>query len=218
MVNNSLHWLIHTDGGLLTRILVGVAIFMTFAMIDLRKNGRVATRWREYSVLLTAVLAALVYGAINDQITVTISPEYFLYGKELAHKIGDDPPMPQLRWEAAKIGLKATWTVGLIFGVCLLLANNPFRSLPRLRNRQLMMYIPMILLIAALCGSVGGFLGYRGFLTRFNSDFQDMVAVNLYRPKRFMSAWGVHLGDYIGGMLGTLAAIAFVVHRRLWGV
>jgi hypothetical protein len=79
-VNKSLYWLIHTDGGLLTRILAGTAIFAVLALIDLRKNGRSATRWREYSVLLIAVLAALVYGAINDQITVTISPEYFLYG------------------------------------------------------------------------------------------------------------------------------------------
>ena len=214
-MNSSLHWLIHTDAGLLARILIGAAIFTALALIDLQKNRRTATRWREYSVLLVAVLAALVYGAINDQITVTISPEYFLYGKELAHQIGDDPPMSQLRQEAAKIGLKATWTVGLIFGVCLLLANNPFGSLPRLRNRQLMKYIPMILLIAAVCGTAGGFLGYHGFLTRFDSDFQEMVAVNLYRPKRFMSAWGVHLGDYIGGLLGTIAAVVVIIHRRL---
>lgn len=145
---------------------------------------------------------------------MTISPEYFLYGKELAHKIGDNPPMLQLRWEAAMIGLKATWTVGLIFGVILLLANNPFGLLPRLRNRQLMMYIPMILLITAICGAAGGFLGYHGFLTRFDSDFQDMVAANFYRPNRFMSAWGVHLGDYIGGILGTIVAALFVFLRR----
>ena len=165
-------------------------------------------------MLLISVLAALLYGAINDQITVTISPEYFLYGKELAHVIGDDPPMGRLRWEAAKIGLKATWTAGLIFGVFLLLANNPIRALPRLRNRQLVMYIPVILLIAAMCGVLGGVAGYHGFLTRFDSDFQAIVAADFYRPTRFMCAWGVHLGDYIGGLLGTIAAVVFVVRQR----
>jgi len=214
---NIWHWLVYTDGGLLSRIAIGTAIFAALAIIDLRKHGRSATRWREYLVLVISVLAALIYGAINDQITVTISPEYFLYGKELAHVIGDNPPMGQLRWEAAKVGLKATWTVGLIFGVFLLLANNPYGSLPRLRNRKLMMYVPMILLTAAACGVVGGLLGYRGFLIRFDSDFQDMVAVNLYRPKRFMCAWGVHLGDYIGGLLGTIAAVAVIIHRRTRG-
>ena len=213
-LNVAFHWLVHTDGGLLVRILIGCAIFAALALVDLRRNGRAATRWREYSVLLIAVAAALLYGAINDQITVTISPEYFLYGKELSKAIGDNPPMGQLRWEAAKVGLKATWSAGLIFGVVLLLANNPLRSVPRLRNRQLVMYLPLILLTAAACGVVGGLLGYHGYLARLDSDFADMVAVNLYRPQRFMSTWGVHLGGYVGGLVGTIAAVAGIVFQR----
>jgi hypothetical protein len=208
-------WLTHTDGGLLVRILIGSAIFATLAVIDFRRRGRAATRWREYAVLLIAVGAALCYGAINDQVTVTISPEYFLYGKELYKKLGDDPPMNQLRWEAAKVGLKATWTVGLIFGVVLLLANNPMGSLPRLRNRQLVMLLPVIPLTAGIFGFVGGVLGYHGFLTHLDSDFEAMVQANLYRPMRFMSTWGVHLGGYLGGFLGTIeAAVGITVARR----
>jgi len=213
-VTADLNWFLHTDGGLLARILIGTAIFASLAVMDFRRKGRNAAKWREYSLLLIAVAAALLYGAINDQLTVTISPEYFLYGKELSHVIGDNPPMSQLRWEAAKIGLKATWTAGLIFGVVLLLANNPFRSLPRLRNRQLVMYLPMILLTAAACGVVGGLLGYYGYLTRLDSDFADMVAANIFRPRRFMCTWGVHLGGYVGGLAGTIAAVAGIVFQR----
>jgi hypothetical protein len=210
-----LKWLIHTDSGLLARILIGSAIFVVLAAVDLQQHGKSATRWREYGVLSLAVLAALVYGAINDQLTVTISPEYFLYGKELSKSLGDNPPMPQLRWEAAKVGLKATWSAGLIFGVALLLANNPYRSLPRLRNRQLILYLPMILLSAATFAVVGGWLGYHGYLTQLDSDFQDMLSANLYRPMRFMCTWGVHLGAYVGGLAGTIMAILLVIHRRL---
>ena len=81
----------------------------------------------------------------------------------------------------------------------LLLANNPFRSLPRLRNRQLLIYLPLILLIAAGFGAIGGCLGYHGQLTRLDSDFKDMVEANIFRPTRFMCCWGVHLGGYVGG-------------------
>jgi hypothetical protein len=209
-----LHLLLHTDTGLLIRIVAGCAIFATLAIIDLRKNGAKATRWREYSVLLASVLAALFYGAINDQVTVTISPEYFIYGKELDHVIGENPPMTRLRIEAAKVGLKATWTAGLIFGVALLLANNPYKSLPRLRNRQLLIYLPIIMLTAAAAGILGGWLGYHGHLTRLDSDFKYMVETNMYRPYRFMSTWGVHLGGYIGGLIGTIIAAGLVIHQR----
>jgi len=36
---------------------------------------------REYSFLLSAALLAAAYAVVHDQITVTLSPEYFVYGK-----------------------------------------------------------------------------------------------------------------------------------------
>ncbi len=208
-------WLLHTDAGLLARILLGVGIFAALGVADLRRHGRAATRWREHAVLLVAVAAALVYGAVNDQVTVTISPEYFLYGKELAKVVGDPPSsMAALRWQAALVGLKATWSAGLLFGVVLLVANNPWRGVPRLPNRQLVCLLPRVLVTAAGLGVVGGLLGYAGLLTNLSADFQDMVRATLWRPPRFMATWGVHLGDYVGGLVGTAWAAATVVARR----
>ena len=210
-----MYWLLHTDAGLLTRVAVGLAIFAGLAVVDLRQHGRAATRWREYAVLAAAVVAALAYGAINDQVTVTISPEYFLFGKELAKTVGDPPSPLALRWEAAKVGLKATWSVGLLCGVALLLANNPWRGLPRLPNAALVRRLPVLLAVAAVLGAAGGVAGYFGAYTRWQADFTDQVAANLWRPYRYMAAWGVHLGGYAGGLLGTaIAVVGVVVERR----
>jgi hypothetical protein len=209
-----IHWFLHTDAGLLTRISIGCVIFACLAITDYRRNGRAATRWREYAVLLTAVVAALTYGVVNDQITVTLSPEYFLYGKELFKVIGAHPDQANLRWEAAKVGLKATWSAGLIFGVVLLVSNNPWKDVPRLKNRQLLWLIAPILLLAAVLGLIGGWLGYHGYLTGFSSDFGDMVAANVFRPYRFMAAWGVHLGDYAGGVIGSILASIWIIRSR----
>src|SRR5437870_5921444 len=109
-----LHWLLHTDAGLLTRIAVGASIFAVLAMVDLWKHGRAATRWREYGVLLIAVAVAMVYGIVNDLVTSSISWEYFFYGKRLDRVLSDavPPDMARLHWEAAKIGMKATWSAG----------------------------------------------------------------------------------------------------------
>jgi hypothetical protein len=215
-LRDSLHWLLHTDAGLGVRVAGGLVVFATLAIVDLRQHGRAATRWREYAVLLAAVLAALAYGAVNDQVTVTISPEYFLYGKELAKVVGDPPTsMAALRWEAAKVGLKATWSAGLLFGVVLLVANNPWRTLPRLANRRLIRLLPVLFVFAAVLGVVGGAVGYRGWLTNLSEDFQDQVQTNLWRPYRYMATWGVHLGGYVGGLLGTAIAAGMVVRERL---
>jgi hypothetical protein len=59
------------------RLTIGIAIFFALALSDLYKNGKSATRWREYLFLLTCVMAAMLYGALNDQISSRISWEYF---------------------------------------------------------------------------------------------------------------------------------------------
>ncbi len=207
-------WIFHSDAGLLLRIAVGCVVFGTLAVVDYRRNGRSATRWREYAVLLAAVLTASAYGAVNDQLTCAISPEYFLYGKELAKSIGDAPAATTLHWEAAKVGLKATWSAGLIVGVALLLANNPLGHLPRLKNRTLLRMLPVVLVTTAVCGTLGGWLGYNGHLVPLSSDFKDMVEANIFRPRRFMCTWGIHLGGYVGGFLGTILAAVWVIYER----
>src|ERR1700744_4744308 len=76
-------WWMSSDGGLIARIAIGVAIFLVLATVDLHRNGRRATRWRESLFLLTAPVFATLYGMINDAIAVRISYEYFYYGKGL---------------------------------------------------------------------------------------------------------------------------------------
>lgn len=49
------NWLLHTDAGLLARIGAGAAIFIVLAIVDLRRNGQQARRWREYLFLLSCV-------------------------------------------------------------------------------------------------------------------------------------------------------------------
>src|SRR5258707_584059 len=117
-----MNWLIHTDAGLWVRIFTGAAIFSVLGIVDWLQHRSAATRWREYGVLIAAVLAALLYGAINDQITSTISWEYFYYGKELEHVLGTTipPDSAALHLEAAKVGLKATRSAGVIFCVLVL--------------------------------------------------------------------------------------------------
>jgi hypothetical protein len=41
-----------------------------------------------------------------------------------------------------------------------------------------------------------------------------MVRANDWRPYRFMATYGVHLGAYVGGLLGTVLAVLWVKRQR----
>jgi len=208
-----LNWWLHSDAGLLARIAVGVAIFAILALVDLRANGSRATRWREYLFLLVCVIAALVYGIINDQITTTISWEYFAYGKGIAEILpAATSNSAAFRWEVAKIGMKATWTAGLIVGVAMLLANNPRRGWARLSYAQLGRFIPLVFALTALTAILLGIAGYCGAFLPVSADFRAMLAANQWHPRRFMCVYGIHLGGYVGALIAIAVAV-FAIRR-----
>ncbi len=204
------------NGYLLLRILLGVTVLSALAIADLRRNGRRATRWREYAFLLLCVAVACLYGASNDQVSVTLSWEYFYYGKELSEVLGPNlPPDPfSLRLHASLVGVEATWSAGLLIGVALLIANNPRKSnLPRLTYPQLAAQLPLAIALIIPLAATGALIGHQGGLTWAGSDFASMVQLNMWRPYRFMSAWGEHLGAYAGGLL-SLILLPIRIHRH----
>jgi hypothetical protein len=158
----------------------------------------------------------MAYGALNGQVTSTISWEYFYYGKDLDKALGPTtPPDPiKLHLHAALVGIQATWTAGLIIGVALLLANNPSKSLPQLPHKTLLKFLPLVMLITATTAALGAYLGHAGHLTRFNADFPDMLRTDLWRPRRFMTVFGIHLGGYLGGLLGILTSVTLILLKR----
>lgn len=207
------HWWLNSDGGLAARIGIGVTIFACLAAVDWRRNGREARRWREYVFVLAAVAAAMGYSLVNDQVTATISWEYFYYGKELDAQLGPQTPPDQwaLRVAVAKVGLKATWTAGLLFGVALLVANNPSKKRAQLPYTRLYRLLPMALLMAGAGAILLGIAGYLGWLGWCNRDFSS---IEIFRPFRFMCVFGVHLGGYIGGLVAMVIAIIWIIRQR----
>ncbi len=67
-----------------------------------------------------ATLAGGLYGALFDQITYTISPEFFTKMRFPQYEITGDV---NERWEAAKMGFRNAWGVGLGLGCFLSVAG-----------------------------------------------------------------------------------------------
>ena len=199
------------------RIVAGACVFAALAVIDLCRRGRAATRWREYAFLLWAMLLAMAYGALNDQVTSRISWEYFYYGKELDKVLGPriPPDAAALHWEAMKVGIKATWSVGLLMGAALLIANNPSPGGRQLSFSRLTAALGIVLGVTVLTAAIGGWLGSQGWLDWISADFSQMRRTGVFRPDRFLCTFGIHLGGYFGAAAGTgLAVLAVRRWRR----
>jgi len=202
------------------RLTLGIATLAVMALSDLRRHGRVARRWREYLFLIACTALAIVYAVVNDQITSRISWEYFYYGKDLWRELGPaTPPLTgPLSWGATKVGLAAGWWVGLLLGAALLMANNPRTR--RAGERSASMPLPRLFrfagvaVAAAILLSIAfGFAGYFGWLNWIDGDFGDLWVHDLWHPRRFTCCWGVHLGAYLGALIGGAAAVVAVWRR-----
>jgi|SRR5579859_3048973 len=189
------------------RIAVAIGLFATLvalALWQLWTTGSVR-RFQEYAFLLYTTGLAVAYGVVHDQVTVTISPEYFLYWKGLA-----SDPRP-LRWAAALVGVQSSWWTGLLGGAVLLVANNPRRrGPPRLPLARLARIAVLPLIAAALGAVASGVAVAADLLGRDNVP----AAVVPGRADVFMTVWSVHIGSYAGAALGTLGCIALVEARR----
>jgi len=91
----------------ISRILIFALLIFVLLVYERVKRPESKERVWEYGGLIVAGLIGAVYGVVNDAITFSISPEYFIYGKEL-------DPGPGLRWRALLLGAQAGFSAGAI--------------------------------------------------------------------------------------------------------
>ena len=124
------------------------------------------------------------------------------------------PDRAAMSWEAAKIGMMATWSVGLLLGAAMLIANNPRPNRPPVHFSRLVIVLPVVLGLTCISAFIFGLLGWFGALNWMSTDFVEMWKTNIFRPRHFTAAWGAHLGGYIGGLLGGAYAVWRIVRQR----
>lgn len=162
-----------------------------------------------------AVLGALLsgfYGVLHDQITYSISPEYFTRLKFSQFHYADFGLPPRIL--VAEIGFLATWWVGFISGWLLARIAVPAFP-PGIALRHLSRGFLIILTSAFAAASTGYVLGRLRCVNPDFSDWQPFAAARgIMDLPSFVRVAYIHNAGYLGGLMGLIIAILYL--RRLW--
>lgn len=159
-------------------------------------------------IVLTCIVAAIVYGIVHDQFTAHICVEYFSVFHPPVFET-DSPTLLGLGW-----GVIATWWVGAFLGVLLALSAR-LGSRNKTDARQLLRPILKLLLtmglLAALAGLTGFVLASRGVIVP-----PAWIATILPHQKhaRFMADWWAHNASYLVGFLGGIVLCILTIRTR----
>ncbi|MBN1263290.1 MAG: hypothetical protein JW991_02945 [Candidatus Pacebacteria bacterium] len=143
-------------------------------------------------LILIAILTASSYGALHNQFSFTISPEYFTELKFV--QFGIRPDLPRLG--AALVGIKASWWLGLIMALPITLLGLIHQTLRKMFRSTLKSF--GLVLLTVLIGSLVGFI---------------WGSVKFPR-NRFDMAGTMHNFSYLGAFLGLPLGLFYQVSCR----
>ena len=159
-----------------------------------------------------AILTAGGFGALHDQISFTVSPEYFTKFKFIQFGLLDGSIPERLR--VAEVGFFASWWMGIPIGPLVGAAGFIQRSAVLMR-RALLWSLGVIVgftLLFALCGLTYGY---------FQTAHIDLAAYHgwylpdgLVHVRSFLCAGYMHNSAYLGGVLSVPVAWFFQVLYR----
>lgn len=167
-------------------------------------------------LLLIIGLSPLIgglYGILHDQLTYTISPEYFTKFKFYQFglmDIGNEAIFPNPRIEVSYVGFMATWWMGLPIGIIiglfgLIHKDNIHMFLSTLKA------IIVTILVAFLTGIIG--LAYGKFYLA-NIGVNWWLPSNLIDTENFIAVGSMHNFSYIGGLTGLITGVIYNLSQK----
>jgi hypothetical protein len=161
---------------------------------------------RLWVALACAVLAG-AYGAVHDQISYTISPEYFTRFKFCQFRYADFG-LPE-RVFAAEVGFLGTWWVGLIGGW--ILARLGLAGLMASgKPHYLFTAFALAAGVTAVAGGVGVLLGTAAIRNCVDAWREWQEVLGLQDLPAFVVVAYLHAAGYLGGVLGLVCAVVYV--------
>jgi hypothetical protein len=158
-----------------------------------------------FLIIIISIFFAGLYGIFHDQITYSISNEYYTLFKFDQFQISDWGISSE-RTKVGIIGFLATWWVGLFLGIV-----YAFISLFFISRKALKVEIKSIILnigIALIFG-IFGFIYATLFLKAENLDWN--IPNETQNVQAFINVGSIHNFGYLGGLVGLIVGAYFQV-------
>jgi hypothetical protein len=154
---------------------------------------------------LAGALIAGIYGIIHDEVTYTISPEYFTRMKFDQFRAVDFGFSPRVF--VAEIGFLATWWVGLI--AAWFLARVALRKFEH-PGKQVIKAMLAIVGVTLAFGITGYFTGPSISADRpgWGEALSEMGVTD---SEAFYRVAGIHMGGYAGALTGFLYSLVRII-------
>jgi len=164
---------------------------------------------RIFTLLLLIFLASLiggVYGALYDQLTYTISPEFF--SKFRFERFNIDPDMNE-RVGAALVGFRNTWKTGMILGAVL-----AFAGLINTDHKRMFRYTSRAFFMTLAIAFIAGLIGWPINASTMQAD--PSAELNIIDKAAFKTVVNMNNFSYAGGVIGMFVGIFYQLysHKR----
>jgi hypothetical protein len=184
-----------------------------FANSHTRKNALKKTLIFNLILFLSPLVAGL-YGILHDQLTYTISPEYYTKFKFIQFGLidkGEEALIADPRISVTCVGFLATWWTGIFVGLGHAIASLIHKD-NKIMWRMACKGTLVTLLVTLLFGLLGLTYG-KFYLTETGVNW--WLPDNLIDKENFIAVGSMHNFSYLGGLFGLIAGIAHqLVQRR----
>jgi MFS family permease len=155
-----------------------------------------------FILVVLGTLLSGVYGALQDQIAYTVSPEFFT---KFRFQIMHIDPTVSGRWGAALVGFQSTWSVGLILGGILSLSGY-IHSKPA----NMFYFTIQSFFIALACAFVFSIIG----LAMDGSDNDVTKNSQIIDKAHFQAVERMINFSKMGGVIGMFIGIFYQLYRK----
>jgi uncharacterized membrane protein YsdA (DUF1294 family) len=192
---------------------------LDFAKFDIlvrqrSKNLKMKNKMKKFLILLLIIgiapLMGGLYGILNDQLTYTISPEYYtkfkFYQFGLIDLVNDTNP----RIGVSAVGFLATWWVGLPIGIILGLVGLIHK------NSKQMFYVSLrAILVTVIVAFITGLIGLAyGKFYLADTGVNWWLPENLIDTRNFIAVGSMHNFSYLGGLTGVIAGMIYSIRQK----
>jgi hypothetical protein len=161
--------------------------------------------------ILIAIVIAGLYGILHDQITYSISEEYFTKFKYRQFGI-DGTTYGGNRQAVAVIGFLATWWMGYIISIPVALVGFLFRNHTTMRS--IITKAIAIVFVTAILFGIAGFLWAKFHLIKAGISWR--MPDDLIDKNDFITVGSIHNFSYLGGLAGLFIALIYMVWKYIF--